>query len=86
MRHIENWEKALDENFQVGTLLMDLSKAFGSISDVLLIAKLYAYGLSAEATTFFHTNILEKKSKNRRHPNLFDIWSTLRVYSQSDPF
>ena len=62
IRHIENWEKALDENFQVGTLLLDLSKTFSCISDVLLIAKLYDYGLSEETTTFFHTIILEKKT------------------------
>ena len=28
MRLTENWERALDENFKIGTVLMDLSKAF----------------------------------------------------------
>ena len=46
MQLIENWKRALDENFQIGTVLMDLSKVFDCILHELLIAKLYAYGLS----------------------------------------
>ena len=44
MRLIENWNRTLDENFQIGTVLMDLSKAFDCIAHDLLIAKVYAYG------------------------------------------
>ena len=46
IRLIENWKKALDENFLVGTVLMDLSKAFDCIPHGLLIAKLHTYGFS----------------------------------------
>ena len=53
MRLIENWKRALDENFRIGTVLMDLSKAFDCIPHDLLIAKIYAYGLREETTTFF---------------------------------
>ena len=53
MRLIENWKSTLDENFEIGTVLMDLSKAFDCIRHALLIAKLYAYNLS-ETTTFFY--------------------------------
>ena len=28
---IENWKRALDKNFQIGTVVMDLSKAFDCI-------------------------------------------------------
>ena len=42
MRIIENWKRALDKNFQVGTILIDLSKSFDCIRHDVLIAKLYA--------------------------------------------
>ena len=42
MQLIENWKKARDENFQIGTVLNDISKGFDCISHDLLIAKLYA--------------------------------------------
>ena len=45
MQLIRNWSKARDENFQRGTVLMDLSKAFDCIPYDLLIAKLYAHDL-----------------------------------------
>ena len=46
IRLIKNWKQALDENFVVETVLMDLSKAFNCIPHGLLIAKLYPYGFS----------------------------------------
>ena len=38
----ENWKRALAEKFQIGTVLMDLSKSFDCILHDLSIAKLYA--------------------------------------------
>ena len=61
MRHIEDWKASLDNKKLVGTLLMDLSKAFDCISHDLLIAKLHAHGLTTEALTFF-IFLLKKKT------------------------
>ena len=47
----EEWRK-LDDNFVVGAVLTDFSKAFGCIPHDLLIAKLAAYGLSEEALMY----------------------------------
>ena len=56
IRLTENWKKSLDKKKCVGAVLMDLSKAFDSIPHDLLIAKMYAYGFSMNAVTFFtHT-------------------------------
>ena len=46
---LQEWRKKLDENFVVGAVLTDLSKAFNIIPHDLLIAKLAACGLSEDA-------------------------------------
>ena len=87
MRLIENWKRALDENFRIGTVLMDLSKAFDCIPHDLLIAKIYAYGLREETTTFFYSYLKRREQRVRIEDILiFDPWTTLRVYPRSDPF
>ena len=55
LRLIENWKKYLDNKSYVGTVLMDLSKAFDRIPHDLLVAKLHAYGLSNDSVTFIYS-------------------------------
>ena len=45
----EYWRKALDEGQNVGTVAMDLSKAFDKMPRALLIATLHAYNVSPTA-------------------------------------
>ena len=45
-------EKKLDNNFAVGAVLTDSSKAFDVISHDILIAKLLPYGLSEEVLMY----------------------------------
>ena len=47
----EKWKKVLDDIGYAGAALMDLSKAFDTINNELLKAKLHAYGFSKEALT-----------------------------------
>ena len=51
-RLLEEWRKKLDNNFVVGAVLTDLSKAFDCILYDLLITKLATYCLSEEALMY----------------------------------
>ena len=62
LKLIEEWKKSLDDKNIIGTVLMDLSKAFDCISHDLLAAKLYDYGLSIDAITFIYSYM---KRRNR---------------------
>ena len=44
-RLLQSWQTELDESGYVGSILMDLTKAYDCIPHELLIAKLDAYGL-----------------------------------------
>ena len=61
MRLIENWKKHLDNKKIVGTVLMDLSKAFDCIPHDLLISKLHAYGFNKKALTFLYSYLKRRK-------------------------
>ena len=59
---VDQWKWALDNDEFVGTVLMDLSKAFDCIPHGLLICKLRAYGISEESCVFLSTYL-----SNRYH-------------------
>ncbi len=56
----------LDNHSFVGTILMDLSKAFDCIPHGLLVAKMNAYRLSGDACEFMSSNRTISKSKDFR--------------------
>ena len=63
IRLIENWKKHLDNKKIVGTVLMDLSKAFDCIPHYLLIAKLRVYGFDKKALTFLFLILKTQETK-----------------------
>ena len=59
---INEWQTNLDKSKIVGTVLMDLSKAYDCLPHDLLIAKLEAYGLDHDSLILLHDYL-----KNRFH-------------------
>ena len=60
---IEDVKSALDEGKYVGSLLMDLTKAFDVIPHGLIIAKLNAYGYGNDTTQLFYSYLTERKQR-----------------------
>ena len=77
IRLIKNWKTALDEKFLVGTVLMDLSKAFYCIPDDLLIGKLHTYDFSLKTVTFIYSYLKRRKQKVKVNNVLSDFFTLL---------
>ena len=61
IRLVEDWRSKLDNDYLVGAILMDLSKAFDCIPHDLLIAKLYAHGLDEDALVLIYSYLKRRK-------------------------
>ena len=57
---IEDWKGALDKNSVVGTVIMDVSKAFDLIPHDLFLAKLSAYGISTHNLNLLKSYLTKK--------------------------
>ena len=55
IRLLGKWRRCLDRSGLVGTILMDLSKAYDCLPHDLLIAKLTAYGLDISSLGLFYS-------------------------------
>ena len=69
---IEEWRKNLDNNYFIGAVLMDLSKAFDCIVHDLVIAKLAAYGLIKNMICYIYSYLKSRK----KCVNVINIKST----------
>ena len=67
---LKNWQKTLDKSGVIGTILMDLSKAYDCLPHDLVIAKLAAYGCK-DSTTSLISDYLSKRYKRVKIGFLF---------------
>ena len=77
LRLIEEWKTNLDNNFAVGAVLMDLSKAFDCIPHDLLIAKLAANGFE-EKTLLYIYSYLENRKQCVKINNINSNFQTIK--------
>ena len=81
LRMIEEWRQNLDNDFLVGAILMDLSKAFDYIPHDLLIAKLHAYGFDEPALVFIYSYLKRREQSVR----INNVHSTFQVVLSGVP-
>ena len=65
LKMTKDWRRSLDNRESAMAVAVDLSKAFDSINQNLLLAKLKAYGLSQSALSLMSSYLC--------HPILFDV-------------
>jgi len=72
-RLVETWKEALDNGKYVGTVLMDLSKAFDSLPHDLLIAKIIAYGMDTDGACML-ANYLSQRMQRVKVSSAISSW------------
>ena len=70
---IEDWKGVLDKNSVVGTVTMDLSKAFDLIPHDLLLVKLFAYGISTHSLNLLKSYLTNRGQRVRVEDVTSDI-------------
>ena len=75
-RLIQKWQAELDSGSYVGTILIDLSKAYDCLSHDLLIAKLEAYGLDVGSLNFL-LDYLSLRNHRAKVGSSYSKWSEI---------
>ena len=70
---LEIWKNKLDKEGYVSTIFMDLSKAFDTLNNNLLIAKLGSYGFERDSRSFVKSYLNNRQQRVRVNNN-FSSW------------
>ena len=62
---VETWRAMLNKGSKVGTIMLDLSKAFDSQNRNLLLCKLKAHGVNKNALTFIQSYITNRHQQTK---------------------
>lgn len=72
----ECWRKALDDNKHIGTIAMDLSRAFDCMPHGLLVAKLHAYGVSLKSCMLI-SDYLKNRIQRVKLMGKYSCWTSV---------
>ena len=70
---LQSWQQVIDNGGFIGTILMDLSKAYDCIPHNLLIAKLECYGVD-KASLRFLLDYLTRRKQRTKTGSSFSSW------------
>ena len=62
---LQSWQQVFDNGVFIGTILMDLSKAYDSIPHNLLIAMLEYYGVNEASLRFLLDYVTRRKERTK---------------------
>ena len=74
---MEGWINALDEDLLVGSVMVDLSKAFDLMDHAILLRKLSRYGVRRGELSWFEDHLREKKQRVCVGDE-FSVWSEIK--------
>ena len=63
LRLLEDWREALDKNYYIASVLMDLSKAFDCLPHAILLDKLSVYGVSDNSVSLLKSYLSNRKQQ-----------------------
>ena len=73
---LEKWRISLDNQGFEGAVLMDLSKAFDTLSHELIIAKIHAYGFDKDALRLIKSYLSNRWQRTKINAS-YSSWSDL---------
>ena len=79
IRLIKKWRQCLDASGIVGTILMDLSKAYDCLPHDLLIAKLEAYGLDVNSLRLMYSYLDSRLQRVKIGSHRNQNWGPTRI-------
>ena len=79
---LQSWQEELDKSGFVGTILMDLSKAYDCLPHDLLVAKFEAYGIGKTDLNLIHNYLSNRKQRTKINSSYSDSYDIVRGVPQ----
>ena len=75
---LQAWQEELDKSDFVGTILMDLSKAYDCFPHDLLVAKFEAYGIGKTGLNLIHNYLSNRKQRTKINSSYSDWYDIVK--------